>query len=304
LRSHCTLACIAFAAFGFGWHCEEANAQSPYLNPKLTVLPASPAPGAPFTLHIVDITGVGAVVQEVSHTIVGSQVEIAAGIQLGYANIGLGYVLDVDISSLPAGMHTVTYRARTKHVDTDYTSYFVEGAWNILIVPGESILRAVEYYHPDLNHYFITADASEIAALDAHAFSGWIRTGASIAVVAPNVLADSLAPICRFYGRPEAGLDTHFYSGTAYECALLAGDPAWIQERADAFRVALVASETGTCPANMLPVYRLWNGRPAANHRYTTSLSTQQEMVAEGWIPEGSGNPPRVWCVMTPEDPQ
>ena len=35
----------------------------------------------------------------------------------------------------------------------------------------------VEYYHQALDHYFITASASDISLLDGGAFPGWARTG-------------------------------------------------------------------------------------------------------------------------------
>jgi hypothetical protein len=36
-------------------------------------------------------------------------------------------------------------------------------------------------------------------------------------------------------------------------------------------------------------VYRLYNGRADANHRYTTGARVRSDMVAAGWISEGYG---------------
>jgi len=38
-------------------------------------------------------------------------------------------------------------------------------------------------------------------------------------------------------------------------------------------------------------MYRVYNNRPDANHGYTTSLQTRNDMVALGWIVEGFGLP-------------
>jgi len=42
--------------------------------------------------------------------------------------------------------------------------------------PGGATV-AVEYFHPGFGHYFVTAQADEIAGLDAGVFGGWARTG-------------------------------------------------------------------------------------------------------------------------------
>ncbi len=36
------------------------------------------------------------------------------------------------------------------------------------------------------------------------------------------------------------------------------------------------------------PLYRLYNNRPDANHRYTRSTQIRDAMLAQGWILEGS----------------
>jgi hypothetical protein len=44
-----------------------------------------------------------------------------------------------------------------------------------------------------------------------------------------------------------------------------------------------------TCPAETVPVYRLYNNGQggAPNHRYTDSLDIFNHMLAQGWIFEG-----------------
>ena len=77
----------------------------------------------------------------------------------------------------------------------------------------------VEYYHGALDHYFITGDANEIRALDSGVHRGWARTGRTLQVFDPgdSRLSNSV-PVCRFYGNPARGLDSHFYSATPQEC--------------------------------------------------------------------------------------
>src|SRR5688572_25211520 len=98
--------------------------------------------------------------------------------------------------------------------------------------PASSLIEVVEYYHAALDHYFITADANEITLLDNGTMRGWARTGQAFTAYATNVVDSRPLPVCRFYGRPEAGLDSHFYSGSPEECgAVIQKFPAsWVHE--------------------------------------------------------------------------
>ena len=84
---------------------------------------------------------------------------------------------------------------------------------------ASATLEAIEYYNQALDHYFVTALADEIAKLDAGVFVGWQRTRLSFKVFDPATPAAGASPVCRFYGTPAAGLDSHFYSASAPECA-------------------------------------------------------------------------------------
>ena len=154
-----------------------------------------------------------------------------------------------------------------------------------------ALLAAVEFYNASLDHYFVTASAEEIGKLDTGVLRGWTRTGQSFSVADPSTVAAGINPVCRFYGLPSAGLDSHFYSASPAECDAVkqrfAG--AWDLESDDVFKVGLPDAQTGRCAAGTIPVYRSWNGRTDSNHRYTTSLATQQEMIAKGYVPEGYG---------------
>lgn len=97
------------------------------------------------------------------------------------------------------------------------------------------------------------------------------------------------APVCRYYLPPAFG-DSHFFSASEAECAEVAVRfPGFVLEDPEVMYVGLPDLVTGACPLGRAAVYRLWNGRAATNHRYTTSVATRVAMVAEGWISEGYG---------------
>jgi hypothetical protein len=171
----------------------------------------------------------------------------------------------------------------------------VEVRFNVPTSPA----AAVEYYRAEADHYFIASALDEIAKLDAGDFDGWQRTGQSFPVVPATLsIAAGFSPVCRYYGKPEAGLDSHFYSASPAECATVVERfaDAWLLESASVFSVALPSAIDGQCEPGSTPVYRLFNNRPDVNHRYTTSLSTRDEMIAAGWVPEGFGPQAVAMC--------
>lgn len=176
-------------------------------------------------------------------------------------------------------------------------SHTVKFAW-IAFVPrhGESI----EYYHAGLDHWFLTADPAEIEALDRGVLAGWSRTGERFPVMLNDAgMGASRLPVCRYYGRPERGLNSHFYSASSAECDTVGQgyDGAWIRESADAFYVVRANEISGSCHEGTQPVYRLWNARVDSNHRYTTSAVIKAEMIGRGYIPEGYGPDAVAFCV-------
>jgi hypothetical protein len=104
--------------------------------------------------------------------------------------------------------------------------------------------------------------------------------------------------VCRYYGLPSAGLDSHFYTASLAECAAVADrvSNVWTKEADDVFEIGLPDAMSGACPNGAMPVFRLWNGRPNSNHRYTTDAATRQRMIDLGWIPEGYGPLGVVMC--------
>jgi hypothetical protein len=175
----------------------------------------------------------------------------------------------------------------------------------VLAVPKPSspvaTIEIVEYYHAALDHYFITGIADEITKLDNGTFVGWQRTGQTFrAYAAGSGGRTGRRPVCRAYGKPEFGLDTHFYSASPDECnaTLLNGvspgnDPVktafWGLEASEVFQMDLPDPVTGACPAGGVPIYRVWNKRIDSNHRYATSIAIRDQMVARGGVAEGYG---------------
>jgi serine protease len=96
----------------------------------------------------------------------------------------------------------------------------------ILAAPAAAeVVRAVEYYHQAFEHYFVTANPAEIAALDSGAVSGWWRTGQRYRV--DDAPAEGLVPVCRFYTAAYAGKASHFFTASATECEHVKTMPDW-----------------------------------------------------------------------------
>lgn len=156
--------------------------------------------------------------------------------------------------------------------------------------------QPVEYHHAAWDHYFVTASANEIAALDSGAFGGvWHRTGWSFAVWSQSVAGSS--PTCRFFSTGFPPKSTHFYTPFPSECNGLMADRNW-QFEAVAFYLQL-PSASGVCGTGTTPLYRLYNNfmGGAPNHRYTTSAAIFNQMIAAGWTFEGNSSTKVFACV-------
>ena len=164
---------------------------------------------------------------------------------------------------------------------------------------GPQKVDVIEYYNAAQDHYFITALAQEIQALDTGVFAGWKRTGYAFkAYFAP---AQGFAPVCRFYIPPGYG-DSHFYSASPAECAqALAQYPFFTYESPNVFYIGLPDTTTGICQMGTTPVYRIWDNRIDSNHRYATSTAVVDQMRALGWIPEGYGPGPYYPIMCEPQ---
>jgi lysyl endopeptidase len=147
----------------------------------------------------------------------------------------------------------------------------------------------VEYYNPDLDHYFIAADPGEQAFVDSGAVGRWQRTGTTF-------MSGGNVPVCRFYGSMLPGPNSHFYTASAEECTQLkqlqaitsATQKRWNFESLDFLTMMPMDN---TCPADTTPIYRAYNNGFSknidSNHRITSDQAAIQEVVTRGWINEG-----------------
>lgn len=167
-------------------------------------------------------------------------------------------------------------------------------AWWLPFVAGAQSVDVVEYYHATLDHYFVSALAADIGALDSGKLVGWQRTGKTFG--AYLVATAGMSPVCRFYLPPANG-DSHFYSASATECAeVRAKFPTFVFESGEVMHVALPDTLTGDCPAGTVKIYRLWNNRADSNHRYTAEAAVKAAMLAKGYVAEGYGPDATIMC--------
>ena len=88
------------------------------------------------------------------------------------------------------------------------------------VVQGDSAGHAGAF-----DHYFFTANADEIAALDRGMFPGGERTGESFNVYSAPFFGT--ASVCRFFSASFAPKSTHFYTQDAGECSFLSAGGVW-----------------------------------------------------------------------------
>ncbi|HEY8242605.1 MAG TPA: DUF1800 family protein [Casimicrobiaceae bacterium] len=145
---------------------------------------------------------------------------------------------------------------------------------------------AIEFYEPVLRHYFMTAYPDEAEMLDAgQVVKGWKRTGGEFTIhtdPAPDRLA-----VCRFYGAPGSGLQTHFYTANPAECEWVKTLPKW---KFEAIAFYIQVPQAGACPAGTTPVYRSFFSDQISdvNHRFTVDLTAAaRQPLNAGWVSEG-----------------
>jgi hypothetical protein len=162
----------------------------------------------------------------------------------------------------------------------------------IAMVPHEALVRAyvakvqvvgdiVEFHNTSLDHYFVTYDGDEARGIDAGmAGPGWSRTGASFR-------PGGTTPVCRFYGTPGVGPNSHFFTAGADECEAVKHALGWTYEGLGFYTTP---PSDGWCAASLVPVHRLYNNRAAqndSNHRFVTDTTLIPAMEAKGWVHEG-----------------
>jgi hypothetical protein len=170
---------------------------------------------------------------------------------------------------------------------------------------AEPETEAVEFYNKQLNHYFITATASEAKYIDdGSAGPAWVRTGRSFQawLSAANAPADA-AGVCRFYS---TAANSHFYTASAQECQLLKDQEAAERRSSGTVRgwsyegiaFQIQPPTNGQCPAGTAPFSRVYNNGFASgagsNHRFVDDSTLRDLMVDRSWVAEGV-----VLCALT-----
>ena len=162
--------------------------------------------------------------------------------------------------------------------------------------PPPGAFQVVEYYNAILDHYFITAQPAEIAYIDTVLSGSFQRTGLYFyAFLSPIVAPPDAQPVCRFFA---AGLiNSHFFTANASECqfVLVHWPGTWFLETPASFYIQ-VPDRDGVCPSGTLPIFRFFNNRNDANHRYTIDLSVRRAMLNRAWVPEGNGPNAVAFC--------
>ena len=170
--------------------------------------------------------------------------------------------------------------------------------------PDSGLAPVVEFYHAGRDLYFMTQDPNEIAALERNVKGGWTRTGFDFLAYRSGEAGSGLARIARYRSRREAEADSHLFvaalSSEALELAIGALASRWTLEVPDLFDVFAADADTGACPARSIPVYRLWDGRSDANHRFTTDPAIKSQMIARGYVAEGFGPDAVIFCAIAP----
>jgi Repeat of unknown function (DUF5648) len=181
----------------------------------------------------------------------------------------------------------------------DYERSYAESLREGQICKDTRVIKTktvTEFFNTVLNHYFMTAEQAEVnAILGGSAGAGWTLTNRTFKAYESAASARSDAvPVCRFYGTPGKGPNSHFYTADASECAAVKLDPGWTYEGIAFYAVGTGA---GGCPysqydsKSLAPIYRAYNGRFAtndSNHRFMTEQSVYAQMQSSGWKGEGS----------------
>jgi len=229
----------------------------------------------------------------------------------GFANLGLiapDYIMPTNF--LPIGGGSINYAGVSQltfgPLPTDGRNALLAGgtvAPNLAVnFAGQTAsvsatppaATAVEFFNAGLDHYFVSHIAPEIADLDNGVHPGWARTGQTFRVFTAS--SPTTSPVCRFYIPPAKG-DSHFYGRGTQECSETATkNPTFVNEDPQFFFVVL--PDAGVCPAGTINVYRVFDNRLDANHRYMIDPAVRDMMVSQrNWIAEGDGPNLVVMCV-------
>ncbi len=179
-----------------------------------------------------------------------------------------------------------------------YGKLDVYAALSAIATPALSEVAVFEFYNQPLDHFFRTANPGEAGAIDSGAAgAGWSRTGDNFVAYGKSGYPSGAVGVCRFFGSLSPGPNSHFYTADAAECQglkdLQARTPD-TQKRWNYEEIAFGADlpTSGACPSRApLPIYRVYNNGARlgidSNHRYTTSQTEYNALIAKGWGGEG-----------------
>ncbi|CAG0954661.1 hypothetical protein BURK1_00389 [Burkholderiales bacterium] len=68
----------------------------------------------------------------------------------------------------------------------------------------------------------------------------------------------------------------------------------------DVFQDSPPNTTTGACPSGSQPAFRVFDARPGANHRCTTSLAIRAQVEMAGLVREGGGPDATIVCAIGP----
>ncbi len=177
-------------------------------------------------------------------------------------------------------------------------STYGRGMWQASVDANARKVRVYELYNKSINHYFRTQNLEEATFLST-VLTGdarWDLTGDEFKAWAANQDDGSAQPVCRFYGDPKIGPNSHFYlvgrdncvAFEAQESKIPKGTQRWNLESTE-FSVN-VPTPAG-CPASApVAIYRIYNNgfaRGDSHHRYTTQPAEIARLTALGWTSEG-----------------
>ena len=194
------------------------------------------------------------------------------------------------VNGTPMYPYQLAFTANGRGALIEYTSG--KFATFTMPTPASGTVSVQEFYNAALDHYFISTVPAEISDLETGVHVGWQATGLAFNAFPAGHAGTS--PICRFYIPPALG-DSHFFGRGTAECQATAQkNPSFDEESPEVMDMILPTA--GVCPANTVPVYRVFSNRPDANHRYTTVRAVRDAMVAKGWVAEGDGPDLVVMC--------
>jgi hypothetical protein len=163
----------------------------------------------------------------------------------------------------------------------------------------QPVVTVTEFYHEDLDHYFVTARAEDVALLDAGAYGEWKRTTQRFKAWANAQAASGLRPVCRFYAEAHRG---HLFTLDANECEQLKalekqGKAAAAQQKAtyrgyqyEGIAFYAYPPAGGTCPKGLALVNRFSriDGKTGAVDFRFTALGEQYSAMAATWQDDGA----------------